>query len=468
MKKLPLFNEPVEEYSKERIDEARNFIKDFILNKIPVTDRFMVSSSAGKDSTILLQLVMEALDELGDFGKEAKKRMLVTTIILQAETNAQREWKYLNKKIMEDAGLDVWTGYTIPEEMFGTEVLGVGRVSMMLRAHVCNQMKETPIAQASKLTPWNFTGSRAEESPRRAKEDRVGKYTSKVNSTIIRAIQPLKAVDVWGYLKEVGTTKWGLTYNQLREFYDRSGQARDGCWCCCFRLNTDGLSPAQKITLSAMNSIRKVTSFTDIDPSVLPSVGRPIIDVPNFQEQWKISQHPATAGSLRPVEMCKRGLRWVRVLEKKYGEKILCDEENDIIPVLQEMREKYNMRQIRRWMFNDQYWCGRELVKMPDWVRETYRKYTPPKMVLNRSNGDWFGRHAIEWERRKLYEPFWQWDWTKKPDTREEAWNNLFDMVKESGYFEDMWKEPLPGLFGNGDPASVGKENLELEIKARN
>lgn len=458
----------------ERINEAKEYIKKCITERIYSFRDFTAGFSGGKDSCVLVQLILEALDEM---DPKYKERFYVNICKTRYELNRQQEHMERQIKLLRAAGINVEVGQTILEESFGLVTLGCGVISLNRTKRLCNKMKETVWTRFGKRFPFSFTGVRSEESNRRALQPREKLYG---NLLTCAPLKHLTVEDVWGYLRQIGTTKWGMTYEELRDLYSDLRNGRDGCWVCCFHKGTEGYTPAQKVVIEKLDKIR---GYGIKKRHYAPGEVATALDYPGRTVPWPtarplpllemyLSQKP-TAGMLRPVNVCRAAYKIVCDIEKEYGEedKIIFEDEKHLIPDLQMMRERYQIFTLRRWMLNPATWCGRRLLDLDPLTEATYSKYLPPAYVARRTQGDWFGRHAREVERRPLY-----YKWAKKyliddPDVltgNTEFRIDIKQKMLDSGYLDNESNAPYEDFYADGDPCSVGQENLQLEQIAAN
>ena len=253
--------------SNEMIEVAKRLIKEIYLeNDTP----WVVGYSGGKDSTVVCQLVFDALMELD------REQLTKTVYIISSDTMVETPpvikqiQDNLNQmqETAKNESLPIETHIVkpLPDQGFWANIIGRGYPSPNQTFRWCtDRMKIDPANRFIKQTVSEFgkaimvLGIREGES---ASRDRVisehsieGKklmrHTTLNNAYVFAPIRPFNVDDVWNYLLN-SESPWGADNNKLYELYADSsstecplvvdeatkertgscGNSRFGCWTC--------------------------------------------------------------------------------------------------------------------------------------------------------------------------------------------------------------------------------------------
>ena len=218
------------------VDEIRDRLSDFNL----------VSFSGGKDSTTVLQLVLEASK-----GKDCKL-YIVTADTLMEIPYFQEYVERTKAKIQEMINLDginaeVVTVKPIDKDSFWTSVLGKGYPAAHMGFRWCTgKLKIDPISKYTRTVTKGqkytvFVGVRSAESELRARIYKSKDYKPHHFAPIL----DWSAHDVWEFLL-TQPPPWGEDHAEILKVYKYSsdecvygeaqgvcvGNARYGCWAC--------------------------------------------------------------------------------------------------------------------------------------------------------------------------------------------------------------------------------------------
>ncbi|MFC0015083.1 MULTISPECIES: DNA phosphorothioation system sulfurtransferase DndC [Allobacillus] len=254
--------------NKSLIEEAKQQIKEVYLED---ERPWVVGYSGGKDSTVVSQIVFEALKELDP--KQLHKKVFIissdtlveTPLIIQSiNTTLHR----IQSKALE-LGLPIETHKVKPEpeQSFWANIIGKGYPSPNQQMRWCtDRMKIDPANKFVKDKVSKFgevimlLGVREDESATRAnvinshtiEGKRLMKHSTLTNAYVFAPIKKFKLDDVWEYLLN-NTSPWGDDNTELYKLYADSnstgecplvidktvkesagscGNSRFGCWTC--------------------------------------------------------------------------------------------------------------------------------------------------------------------------------------------------------------------------------------------
>ena len=249
---------------EEKIETVRSRLKtEYLADSRP----WVVTFSGGKDSTTVLQLVMEMLLELRKEGKDDKRVYVVSSdtgvempIIEDYTTNKLTQIEnFINQ---ENLNMEVNLLKPKVTESFWTLLLGKGYPSPNQTFRWCtDRMKIKPATHFLKsLTEKNesilmLLGVRSDESQARAesiaKRDENHRGFSKhgeiPNAFVFSPVKDWSNADVWTYLSKY-PAPWG-EHQDMMKLYDKGsgeadcnialnpeaascGKTRFGCWVC--------------------------------------------------------------------------------------------------------------------------------------------------------------------------------------------------------------------------------------------
>jgi len=230
------------------IDIARDNIKKVMWE---TKERIFVSFSAGKDSCLLGQLTLEAAEEL-----KQTERVAFLMSLSNTESQAQMSWH--NNHIFPAFKRSNVPLYKVAPSMFYNyfvQTLGRGIECLSLNPTPmrCTGRWKIDVLNGAKRALGGglfFTGRRIDESWRRAKILAIDNEETKRD-----VIKNVKTVTLWEYLKQIKNFDFGLTYNELADYYKE--RTRTGCWCCPFQLKKN----AQKVEEPAL---LKIVEFQEV------------------------------------------------------------------------------------------------------------------------------------------------------------------------------------------------------------
>ncbi|MBR7553629.1 DNA phosphorothioation system sulfurtransferase DndC [Allobacillus sp. GCM10007491] len=253
--------------NKSLIEEAKEQIKEVYLED----DRpWVVGYSGGKDSTVVSQIVFEALKEL-DSNQLHKKVYIISSDTLVETPLIIQSINTTLHRIQSEAlklGLPIETHKVKPEpeQSFWANIIGKGYPSPNQQMRWCtDRMKIDPANKFVKDKVSKFgevimlLGVREDESATRAnvinshtvEGKRLMKHSTLTNAYVFAPIKKFKLDDVWEYLLN-NTSPWGDDNTELYKLYSDSnsgecplvidktvkesagscGNSRFGCWTC--------------------------------------------------------------------------------------------------------------------------------------------------------------------------------------------------------------------------------------------
>jgi DNA sulfur modification protein DndC len=250
---------------KEKIIKVKKKLEhEFLYDNRP----WVITFSGGKDSTTVLQLVIEMLLELKNKSSKKLKPVFIVSSDTGVEMPIIEDYFYQKlssiKKFVAQSGLNVHVEILRPEidETFWTLLLGKGYPSPNNTFRWCtDRMKIKPATRFLKdLADKNqsilmLLGVRSDESQARAQS--IQKRNSNhrgftmhnniPNAFVFAPIKDWSNADVWTYLSQ-NPPPWG-THSDMMKLYDKGsgeadcnialnpdaascGKTRFGCWTC--------------------------------------------------------------------------------------------------------------------------------------------------------------------------------------------------------------------------------------------
>jgi DNA sulfur modification protein DndC len=232
---------------------------------------WIIGFSGGKDSTVMLQLVWEALKQVKDFHGIVGRDIYVVCNDTMVENPVIVEYVYrvLNKieQAARDQDLPIYVRKTIPrlEDSFWVNLIGKGYPAPNNAFRWCTErlkIKPTSRFILEQLDEFGeaviLIGTRSAESANRAKSmkkhaikgKRLTKHPVQPNTYMYAPIRYLMLEEVW-YIINTMPSPWGASNEELFQIYvDASaddyecpavvtdkehkscGQSRFGCWVC--------------------------------------------------------------------------------------------------------------------------------------------------------------------------------------------------------------------------------------------
>lgn len=251
---------------KESTDKFSKIIDHIKKVYLAYNRPLIVGFSGGKDSTLTLQLVWEAIEDLP--REQVKNNIHVITTDTLVETPAIQQYILENiKKINATAklkNLPIHALLLTPqyEDSFWVNLIGKGYPAPSRMFRWCTErLKIAPVDRFIKesVDKWGETtivlGARKSESASRSQvlskkiRDKLGlsKHLSLSAAYVFTPIEHLTTDDVWSYLM-AEDNKWGMDNNVLKVLYANAaggecpmvldkttpacGNSRFGCWVC--------------------------------------------------------------------------------------------------------------------------------------------------------------------------------------------------------------------------------------------
>ncbi len=251
------------ERCKERIREM--YLKD----SVP----FMIGFSSGKDSSLVLQLVMEMLQDL----KPNQRHKVVHVISANTKVETYQMTSFLKKNLSlikqkcQELNMQIHLVLPSKKNTFAYNVIGKGYPMPTPKGGqqwCTDKFKITPMDVKLKQLiidiPGNhkmtmLLGSRDDESARRASSinkhldegEFLGRHAEYKEIKVFYPIKDILTADLWQYFALKGTLAWGLSYEELHEMYSDGkecpimqkeenaspcGQSnsRNGCYVCLY------------------------------------------------------------------------------------------------------------------------------------------------------------------------------------------------------------------------------------------
>lgn len=223
-----------------QIDRAREIIRQtWEADPRP----FYVCFSGGKDSTLLLQLVLEVRD-----ASENKKKVYASFANTGYEMNGKLAQMNKIWPQLEAIGVYIREVKPPPEKKILVRIIGDGYPSPDFLCRYCtSESKRDPqYAEEKVFALWHdglivCVGSRKEESVKRRKSlEKLGAPDVKElkhKRLKLENFFPLADVstsELWEYLENLDKFKWGGTCDELvaTMYSENKQRQRDGCWLC--------------------------------------------------------------------------------------------------------------------------------------------------------------------------------------------------------------------------------------------
>lgn len=312
--KYPLLSLGDDNYYKKEIDEARDVIRQTLLDN--PDKRAGVSFSCGKDSLLLALLCVEVSKEIG------RERPILMSSFVPYEVEREQKWnQYLIDNIRE---VD-WVGAR-PGDFFrfGIWMLGVGAIPPAPTVKGCNkQLKVEPFNLLSRQYKNNvivYAGTRNEESFRRKK--RFEEYGF-IQPRYIAPISKISTATLWDYL-EKNLHKINIDIELLRLNY--ANKSRGGCWFCANQHEDDLPDGLEKAIYKRFTSIISIRHKNYHDLLV------------------KYGDVTPTQAYRTKLVYCKQWYNELLELQKQYGRELLTELDKKIIFELWNYREKRHER----------------------------------------------------------------------------------------------------------------------------
>ncbi|MBM6500920.1 DNA phosphorothioation system sulfurtransferase DndC [Flavobacterium macrobrachii] len=232
---------------------------------------WIIGFSGGKDSTVMLQLVWEALTQIKDFHGVVGRDIYVVCNDTMVENPVITEYVYrVLDKISEaarDQNLPIQVIKTLPrlEDSFWVNLIGKGYPAPNNAFRWCTErlkIKPTSRFILEQLDEFGeaiiLIGTRSSESASRAKSmkkhaikgKRLTKHPTQANTYMYAPIRHLMLEQVW-YIINTMPSPWGASNEELFQIYSDAsaddyecptvvtdkehkscGQSRFGCWVC--------------------------------------------------------------------------------------------------------------------------------------------------------------------------------------------------------------------------------------------
>lgn len=311
-----------------KIDEARELIRNWYVND---PRPWNIGYSAGKDSTLLLQLICEVKEQHKEINKPLCAVFNDTAYEIGDKlTRIKNNFERLNKLGFETAILSPpKTNKILPM------IIGDGYPPPSFKFRWCANYAK--FKQANKHSRdiaikygglIDFVGTRKEESTNRKKRltdqgapHELYKIRVKNKWDEAKPIADVKTDELWEYLETFKTFAWGESLDELKELYpNKERTQRDGCWCCSICSdrsfsNKDKVSPAQYKTRMLLISYRE-----DINKRCMCRTAK----------QLNMLNHGFPSGYLT-LDARKELLAEIQAIEKEYKEEIIPADEVEII-----------------------------------------------------------------------------------------------------------------------------------------
>lgn len=232
---------------------------------------WIIGFSGGKDSTVMLQLVWEALRQVKDYHGVVDRPIYVVCNDTMVENPVITEYVYRVLDKIEQAAVEqdlpIRIQKTIPrlEDSFWVNLIGKGYPAPNNAFRWCTErLKIRPTSRFILEQVDEFgeaiilIGTRSAESANRAKSmkkhaikgKRLTKHPNQANTYMYAPIRHLELEEVW-YIINTMPSPWGADNNELFQIYSDAsaddyecptvvtdkqhkscGQSRFGCWVC--------------------------------------------------------------------------------------------------------------------------------------------------------------------------------------------------------------------------------------------
>ena len=314
-----------------QIDRAREIIRQtWEADSRP----FYVCFSGGKDSTLLLQLVLEVRD-----ASEKEKKVYAGFANTGYEMNGKTAQINKLRPQLKAVGVDFVEVKPPAEKKILVRIIGDGYPSPDWRVRYCTgENKERPQLEQEKELAQRYggllvlQGTRKEESANRARTlTREGAPLAKTfihKRLNIEKFPPLSDVptsELWEYLRKLATFKWGGTCDELeRGFYaENKLRQRDGCWICTVaRENPTRL----KYCTDGQNIFRQY-----LRPIREDSTRRCLLLTDKHRKHLEMNREKGHASGRFTLTARREILDKLREAEKLDGVRYISDEELEII-----------------------------------------------------------------------------------------------------------------------------------------
>lgn len=232
---------------------------------------WIIGFSGGKDSTVMLQLVWEALRQVKDFHGIVARDIYVVCNDTMVENPVITEYVYRVLAKIEQAAVEqdlpIFVRKTVPrlEDSFWVNLIGKGYPAPNNAFRWCTErlkIKPTSRFILEQLNEFGeaiiLIGTRSAESASRAKSmkkhaikgKRLTKHPTQPNTFMYAPIRHLVLEEVW-YIINTMQSPWGASNEELFQIYSDAsaddyecptvvtdkdhkscGQSRFGCWVC--------------------------------------------------------------------------------------------------------------------------------------------------------------------------------------------------------------------------------------------
>lgn len=232
---------------------------------------WIIGFSGGKDSTVMLQLVWEALKQVKDLHGIVGRDIYIVCNDTMVENPVITEYVHRVLKLIEQAAVEqdlpIRVIKTIPrlEDSFWVNLIGKGYPTPNNAFRWCTERLKIKPTSRFILEQVNefgeaviLIGTRTSESANRArsmkkhtvKGERLSKHPTQANTYMYAPIRHLMLEEVW-YIINVMPSPWGADNSELFQIYSDAsaddyecptvvtddkhkscGQSRFGCWVC--------------------------------------------------------------------------------------------------------------------------------------------------------------------------------------------------------------------------------------------
>lgn len=228
---------------------------------------WIIGFSGGKDSTMLLQLVWNAIAPLDDFNRQRPIHIVCNNTLVENPKIIQYTDSVLEniERAAVEQGLPIFVQRTTPklQDTFWLNLIGKGYPAPNNTFRWCTErLKISPTTEFIKSTISEvgeaiiLLGTRSEESSSRAKsisKNKIHIESSRLrkhvlpNAYVFAPIKDVTTAEVWQYLNQV-RSPWGSNNKELNTLYRNAnggdcplviddttpscGNSRFGCWVC--------------------------------------------------------------------------------------------------------------------------------------------------------------------------------------------------------------------------------------------